>query len=450
MEEVVFSLNLPLLFALVGGVFFIYYMLLRKYIFFWFDPLLIYLIYNSFSIAFVLFLYFGDQRIKPFYLVTFLLSTVGLLLGLIVGSKRGLKKLNQTNFINENIYNHYDLVFDFFLMISIIITIGSNLLMLISVGTLPILSADPSVAKVVLYTGGWGLVRRIDLVSVNFIFSIALLKIFHPVNKISTYKKLFYWLSIAIGILILFTMGSKSSLVGILNSFFGVAIINLFFGNNIFKHLKSDRNIKLIKTFGKYFLIAGFAYMFLVIAKSGVETSAGNTFITRLVGSGDTFYFFYAYDLYDNFKLGPTDFIMHIINPILGFLRIAPYEYPLGAYMLNYAFGTPLDSFGPNAQHHIEGLLYFGKVGAFFYSFFLGAIIGTVRLSFLKKVLTKPNFLQLTLYITIGSIIVNAATEIDFFLLLFYDIIMFGSILFVSSLALANYMQKSKKVYYES
>ncbi|MDR6941181.1 hypothetical protein [Mucilaginibacter pocheonensis] len=447
MEELVFSLNLVSLFIIGVCIFTANYFLLKRYIFFWFDPLLVYTIFNSFSIAFVIYLFFVDKQIKEFYLITYLLSTIGLLTGLIIGSEIALRRISVAKkTINKTVLSNYDQVFEVFLVICLFIVVTSNLIMLASVGTLPILSADPSKAKVELYTGGWGIIRRIDLMCVNFIFSIALLKLFHPLNEITKKKKIFCWLSILIGTLILFTMGSKSSLIGILNSLFGVAMINLYFGKNIFEGQRNMINISTIKTFGKYALIIGLAYMFLIILKDGVETNALNVFITRMVGSGDTFYFFYVYDLYDNFKLNPIDYIVHVVNPILGFFRIVPYEYPVGAYILLYALGVPLGSFGPNAQHPIEGLLYFGKTGTFFYSLAIGVLIARMRISLLNRALDNPNFLQLIIYISIASIAVNPAIEVDFFLLLFYDIFMFGTIIFLISLTLVNYVKKTRNL----
>ncbi len=443
MEELVFSFSLLILFAIAAGVFAINYFLLRKYIFFWFDPLLFYIVFNSVSTAFVIYLYFWEKQIKGFYMFTFALSSAGLLIGLILGSKAALKKISAQK-INTTVVRNYDEVFDIFMVLSVFILIGSNIAMLISVGTLPILSDNPSVAKVELYTGGWGLVRRIDLVLINFIFSIALLKLFHPLNKISLQKKVYGSACILIAILILFTMGSKGSLISLLNSLFGISIINVFFSARVPAAQHNAGNLKKIKIFGKYAFVAALAYMAVVIVKTGVQTSATNSFVTRLVGSGDTFYFFYVYDLYHNFKLGPLDFISHIINPLLGFLRLAPYEYPIGAYILYYAIDFPLSSFGPNAQHHIEGLLYFGRAGAFFYSLGIGFIIAWIRLSLLKRVLKKPDFLRLVIYMSFVSIAVTAAVELDYFLLLFYDVILFGSILFLISLLLTNYLKKTK------
>src|ERR1700736_4298270 len=138
MENIVFSLNILILIILVAVTFTISYFLLRKYIFFWFDPLLLYIIFNSFSIAFVLYLYFFEKQIKGFYIITYFLSTIGFFTGLMIGSKKALKKISVIKTNNDLVFNNYDQVFDFFLMVCIFIVVGSNLIMLASVGTLPI------------------------------------------------------------------------------------------------------------------------------------------------------------------------------------------------------------------------------------------------------------------------------------------------------------------------
>jgi hypothetical protein len=439
MQEIVFSFDLLSLGWIFCIVFPLYVFLLRKQIYTWFDPLLTFVFFNSISVAFVIYLYFFMHTIKLEYLSSFLLCITGFILGVVLGGwgrmpKWTLNQIPKTQNIAKS-YN-YDRLVDVFMVVCVCIMLFSNLLMLIIKGTLPVFSENPSEAKVLLYTGGWGLVRRINLGLVNYVLAIPLVKLFHPSIKLCSKKKIFHVVCILLCVLVLISMGSKSSLLMLLNILFAVFIVNKTFGISITDRLTPLLKAHVILNWAKYIFVFAVSFIVLVVALSGVETSSTDALITRLVASGDTFYFFYVFDLASNFHNTFLDFIPHLLNPLTAMLRLTSYEFPIGAYIVNYSIGIPLDAmstFGPNAQHPIEGLIYFGAYGAPFYSLIVGFVISYIRVQLLRKIGPYPNCLVLVIYVVLCSIITIAATDVPLFMQVLYDELIYGVIIVVIS-----------------
>lgn len=327
------------------------------------------------------------------------------------------------------------------MIISLLIMIVSNMILLLVKGTLPIFSENPSEAKVLLYTGGWGIVRRIDFALVNFVLAVPLIKLFHPKIALTFNRKVFYITCILICALILVTMGSKSSLLSMLNILFGVILINRTFGISVIERTRSYFNALKITKFAKYAFVAAVISMFVVIALSGIETTVGDALITRLIASGDVFYFFYVYDIESSFNKLAYEYVPHILNPLLGMFRFAEYEYPLGVYTLYYSINLPMDAqatFGPNSQHPIEGLVYFGIFGAPLYSFIIGYLISYIRLGLLRKFGPYPDCMKMLVYVILSSLIIICGTDVPFFMQVLYDTIIFGLLVLVTAFVITE------------
>ena len=89
MTEYILSINGYLYILFLSLTLLAQFPILKKFklIFSFYDPLLMYFIFNSFSVAFVIYLFF-DNLIEFIYLVTFLISNVFFILGLILGNKK--------------------------------------------------------------------------------------------------------------------------------------------------------------------------------------------------------------------------------------------------------------------------------------------------------------------------------------------------------------------------
>ncbi|RNL56908.1 O-antigen polymerase [Pedobacter jejuensis] len=449
MQDIVFSFDLTTLTFLFFAVFAIYFILLRKQIFLWFDPLLIFIFFNSVSIAFVIYLYFFEHSIKLEYFLSFMSCIIAFIAGIALGGRRGLPNFSEVKRANTigSSYN-YALLVDVFMVICLLIMLISNLLMLLVKGSLPIFSANPSEAKILLYTGGWGIVKRINFALLNFVLAIPLIKMFHPSIKLKFKQKSFYVICLLLCVMIMVTMGSKSSLLIMLNLLFAIALVNKSFGILIVDKLKTNFNKAIISKWAKYSLIIALSFMLTIIVLSGVETSSLDSVITRLVASGDAFYFFYVFDIYSDFNHSAIDYIPHILNPFLAMIRATDYEFAIGAYIINYSIGLPLDAlstFGPNAQHPLEGLIYFGKYGAPFYSFSVGYIISYIRIGFLRRMGPYPNNFILVIYVVLSSMIITAATDVPLFMQVFYDVVIYGVIVLIVSILISEVLNKGRR-----
>lgn len=433
MQDLVFSFNIQQMVIIFSMIFPLYYILVKRQIYFIFDPLLIFVIFNSMSITLVIYLYYNNM-IKFDYFIFFILSILAFIIGIQLGGINKLK-FNETN--SKRFFSNYSLLLDIALIIVTVILILANLFLFIKKGTLPIFSENPTEAKVKLYTGGYGIIRRINFALSYFAITIPLLKLFHPYLKISYHKKVYYSIILFISTLIIISMGSKSSLLLVLNLLFAVLMINIQFKSNLIEQYNGLINHVKIKKWAKKILLLSLGFVFLILFLTGNETSMFDSLFVRLVMSGDTFYFFYVYDLEPFFHHHYIDYISHVTNVFTSMIRLTDYEYPIGVLIMNYSIGLPIDkevSFGPNAQYPVEGLIYFGRYGMLVYAFIIGYIISFFRVKFLARVIRKPSFLFLMIYCIISTMIITIATDVTYFFTVFFDIVLYGIILFSFSL----------------
>jgi len=242
-------------------------------------------------------------------------------------------------------------------------------------------------------------------------------------------------------------MGSKSGLLIVISILFSILMINMQFKGNLFVHYHGFVNNQKIKKWSRRILIFSIGFLFLILVLTGNETTVFDSLIVRLVMSGDTFYFFYSYDLEHYFKYSSIDYIPHVLNVFTSMIRLTEYEFPIGVLIMNYSLNLPIDkyaSFGPNAQYPVEGLIYFGKYGMLIYSFIIGYIISYFRITYLKKMLQKPNYFNLMKYSVISSLIIIIATDVTYFFTVFFDILFFGGFILLISLLISTLVQKRK------
>ena len=456
MEETLLSLNLTALFIIIGIVIPIYMLMTRNSIFSWFDPLVTYILFNSISTGLVIYLYFEEQNIRFFYFATYMISTISFIAGLALGNysfkKEKIQKLIKIN-TNAYSYSRYSELMTYYLCVSIFILVFSNIILFIVKGTIPILSSNPSEAKVLLYTGGFGIVRRINFIMTSVVLAIIFIKMFNPVTKPSKRNKRNLIICFFITAAIIISGGSKSALLEILTSFFPIYLINLIFSKKQGLSISSGlsiKNIDVIKKYSKYAIIAGVFYMIIVVKKTvtsdASDTTESDSILARFIASGDTFYFFYVYDIYSSFHESAISYLVHLGNPITSSLRITEYEFPVGAYILNYSVGLELSAFGPNAQHAIEGLIYFGKYLFFLFSISIGYIISWSRTSLLVRMLSNPSQLNLFIYCVVASKVVVIATESGLFFLQLVDFMLFGIPVFILSLVLKQIIGKKARI----
>lgn len=413
MDSVVSHINLIVYALIFLAALTVYVFLLKTAIFSWYDPLFIYVILNSFAIAFVTYLYFIENSINVFYYATFLISTLFFVLGILFGNRRFRRGQAQNDMQINYTQRKYSAVLDIILDISLVILLAANILLFAVKGEIPILSSNPSEAKVLLYTGGFGIVRRINFTLLTVTTAIIFLKLFHPSIKVKKRKKFSLHLKLFLVFLIVISQAGKGSLLIFITVLFYVMMINRLYKNYVFVR-------RINKSMIAIFCFA-VLYMVLVVYLSHGKSPLLQSIITRFVSAGDVFYFFYSYDIFARFNYNLFDFLYRSLNPLLGMLRVADYEQPIGSLVLFHSIGMKPNGFGPNSQHYIEGLLFFGKYFFWLYSFAIGYIIAFTRTGLLIHIKKRPNQLNFLFYIVFSSMILSIATESSYFLLTFYD-----------------------------
>lgn len=390
------------------GVFLIYYSLLKRVILNIFDPLLMTVIFSTFSIALMIYMYF-DSMVSIANLVFFLLSILSFWLGYLllhIPYRKAYKQALAT-MVSQVAGRDYLLI----TTILWIVLIASSLVVFLLRGV-PLLSDNPSDQKVLLYQGGFGPVRYIHFLFPAAIVYVSVFNLFgrplpFRLNLRTKSRDLFVFLILVTTLSIPVLSGSKGALLFI----FGAISICLVY-------LKKNNYLSGYKKFFRYsiiFLVLAFMLLFTVVLLT--PYSASQPFFSiflRFMASGDTFFFYYGYALSDNFRqLFISDFFSYLLQPLLGMLSISNQEFPLGAYILHYATGWPLTTFGPNAQLPVVADIFFKQYFSPFFMFFMGIIVGVLRV-FLALFLSKVKHVGVFLFVLVWFSSLGVLFDINF------------------------------------
>lgn len=277
----------------------------------------------------------------------------------------------------------------------------------------PLFANDPSVAKVDLYSGGLGLVKRIDEAPMLFLGASSLLLALHSPRK---------WLFRAIfAVTIVFGVlgGSKGSLLTTV--YFFVYLMGR-------RYLLSDKLIRLFKYGCGLFLAAGtLLSLFILRGDQNSWIASFQALAFRVLFYGDIILYYYQPAVHQFFSHhAPLDFIPYALNPILGELRLVAYQKPLGFQMVNYTLnaGDELASIlGPNTTFFVVGRIFFGPVLGVAYCAFVGFAFAKVRSMFLTVQTSDPG--RLAALLTMAVMIATLAVEVPLFTSNFFDTVLF-------------------------
>ncbi len=336
----------------------------RKHVFHLFDPLLLYVITQSFTIE-MAFLAIDTTK----YLINFLGCEACFITGFLFAAGKPLQKADFNKSALLKRPDEFEIsALKWYAIFGLIILLVANIIF-IKVNGLIILADDPSAAKVNSYTAGNGLgiVKRLNFGLLYFTgVTFAILFLLK--------KQIRYLMLLLALMLIIASSGSKGALfyfiilTGLLSCFYDVR------KNHAFNKLK----------------IASFFILILAVVLIGVLISSGSTgdslqdklfkIVTRFLFFGDSIIYYYhdstiLYFSHYNIK----DFFVDETNSILGLFRLVTYTQPLGFKLINFYYNMNQDTFGPNIPYYIKGNIYFGYYGAFVYSLFVGIIVGFVR-----------------------------------------------------------------------
>lgn len=408
--------------ALIFGVLFFIF---RKHILHIFDPLLYYIIAQSFSIE-LGFLTIHDTV----YLINFLVCELFFLIGFFSFVGKALKKQELANSVFfRKTYTQQLSVIKWYSIFGVIIIVIANLI-LIKINGIALFSDDPSAAKVDNFTegGGLGIIRRMNW-GMLYLIGFALLVLF-MIRKSNQYILLFMLL-----LLVPALSGSKGALLYFI---FAVTLLSCY------------RDIKSSTSFSKL-RIGSYALLLFAVFLSGIIVSGSNDegindklfkLATRFLYFGDAILYYYNDDSIHHFaKYNALSFFKDELNPVLGFFRLVPYEQPMGFRLINYYFNINSETFGPNTPYYVKGNIYFGYFGAFGYSFVIGSVIGFVRSRFYKMIRKGSSLLYAIAILHLNIVIYTLAQDSQLFTSVFFDTLIISLPLFIVSL----YLHFSKK-----
>jgi oligosaccharide repeat unit polymerase len=416
----------------------------RKILFAWFDPIAIYLFTNSFGIAFTIYL-FIDKEINLEDLISFLLATCCFFVGMNLGNNKSLFKKNKVISIKKgtsvNSILKYSNHLYIFVFVSLIILLISTLLLVAIFGTLPLFSSDIDVAKVAARGPGLGIIYRINGALLPTSLAIIFSKLFHPITRLKKYENLILYAILLLLLFLLVSGGNKSGTLTVTS-----ILSYLFLVNARFRSSNGDTIPKLI------FIFLGLAIFFMLVifaqaAVAGNYTSFYDGILVRFVAAGEPFYYFYKYNLILKMSSTPLDYLIDSLSPFFSLIKIGgEYKDALGSRLITEAIGLDVGKFGTNPQYQVEGAIYFGTIGSFFYSFLIGYTITWTRNYLLEKVIADPNQLNLVIYSLISSHILSIQTDSLMLYVTIYSIIIIALPIFLLiSLILGTQLSKTEK-----
>ncbi|MEP6844370.1 MAG: O-antigen polymerase [Panacibacter sp.] len=409
--------------SLIFGVLFLIY---RKHILHLFDPLLYYLVAQSFSIE-LAFLTIDDTA----YLINFLSCQIFFVFGFFSFAGKGLQKADLTKSIFFRQTDNLPFsVIKWYSIFALAVIVVANLI-LIKITGIALFSDDPSAAKVDNFTegGGLGIIRRINW-GMLYLVGLTLIILF-MIRKSNKYVFLFLLL-----LLVPTLSGSKGALLYFI---FAVTLLSCF---NDIKSSGSFLKLRL----GSYVLLLLAVFLSAIIV-SGSNSDEGLNdklfkLATRFLYFGDSIIYYYNHDSVHYFaKYNFTSFFKDELNPVLGFFRLVPYQQPMGFRLINHYFNIDSKTFGPNTPYYIKGNIYFGYYGAFIYSFIIGSVIGFVRNRFYSIVKNGAPLLYAILILHLNLVIYTLAQDSQLFTGVLFDTIIISIPAFVVSV----YLHFSKK-----
>ncbi|PRY20284.1 hypothetical protein CLV58_1593 [Spirosoma oryzae] len=373
-----------------------YFLLYKRYIYSILDPLFIYYVFTlSFSSVLVINVLNGDVA----DLIHFFLCHVFFFLGFYIVMNFFKKYICYTNFsISINDFFDYKV-----LKVTLYCLFGiyfiANTILFYTTG-FPLLSDDPTVAKVENFVEGFGIILLINIGLGNFVLTTLLF--FALLER----KKIFFLLLLVV-IILTALEGSKAGLIRILITFLLLVNHRFFSDKNITKKFKWITPLGLL-------LVLGVAL--IVLSKGSVDTDQTIfAFVRRLLYGADSILYFYLpvnQQYFDKFHF--WEYIPYFFDQILGFLRIVTPKEALGNVMVMNAFPMMVGTIvGPNTAYYIEGQIFFGYFGAFLYSMIVGAVY-----AFIREYYFKANYYSAFWFVLICCIFQQASAltnEVTFF-----------------------------------
>ncbi len=361
-------------------------LLMRRYIYSIFDPLLFYAALAAMGGAVVLYLQHFDL-IRPFYFWSYLATQAAFTVGfLLIRPPAALKSSRPT------LPPTYSGPIRVLYPLSVVLFVASQLSAYAVTG-LPIFLE--SRLEAFATGGGFGFISRIILVT----SSISLVCAFYRLLmlRLSRASRAFDYGVVLFCIAVAIVSGSKGALLALV---FTVSL-SMFFARRFHGAIHAEARVRrfLLALIGLAFPVA-FVTIYL---QAGIDNplELASVVAMRFFQTGEIYFMVYPGDVLQRLQDGNG--LLALFYSPLGSLRLVPREYlpvNLGLQAFWYHYDTSLLA-GPNARHNVFGLHYFGPLLSVVFSFLLGLVFSLARNTTYRRL--PPTPVGMNLYVLIVS-----------------------------------------------
>lgn len=377
--EIIIALQDVFYYVILLALITLYYMAFKSDVYSIFDPIVIFIVNLVFSSSLVIWIGVNGY-IQMRYTVAFIICTAFFIIGFKTASgkfsfgKHSLSPINRSSLrkrLNTCSTMNLDLdhlfVFIVLLFFINIIALGYSFMN----GSFAILSENPALDRVSLAASNrWLSVVKAACTPVGLIISCFLA--LYSKSLLRKYLSIFIAVSFLVNYL---TAGSKGA---VLSTVFVFGTLIIFIKANKLK-------VPYVLLRLTYFLILlGVMYFSFIASTSQMgEMKWALKLILRLVLSGESYLYFFGENQYDSLKFtySLSTYVLHTVTSSIGW-KLVPYN--IGVALYGGSTGN-YSGFGPNPQHVVEGMIFWGIYFAPFYSLVIGYLTSYTRRIFLGK-----------------------------------------------------------------
>lgn len=393
---------------LATGLFLMYFLLYKSYIYSFVDPIFLFTIATAFSSVLVIEVVREVADVVHFFLCQF-----AVLIGFRLYYRNKSKENSPQLFSNLGEHFSDKKLLEWATLFLFILYVSANLFIAYSKG-FTLLSSAPTEAKVANFQNGFGIIRKINWGVGTFLCSSLIFLYLLRKNKV-------YLVLLSIISFFIILDGSKSSLLRV------AIAAGLIFYHPLFETERAT--LVNLKKYSVLFTGALFAVIFTVLLKEndGIDEAA-IAFLRRLLYGGDVVLFYYNpvnLDFFEDFNL--VDYLVRFVNPISGFFRIQPYQEALGNVMIENIRppGVTLDVIvGPNTPFYVEGRIFFGYFGGIIYSALIGYSYAAVRNFYFS--ISKSNAFFFVLMASIAQLLAGLLVDVNLTITQTFDLLFFS------------------------
>lgn len=375
------------LFILCISICIYYFLIIRKYIWDIFDPLLLMFIGAIFASTVPIYMYIEDLLDKEYFFFSYIITELAFLLGFkIFGLSNSKIKINSVDLVTERMK---DILYKIYVSIYFVLIIYFYL----KIG-IPLLDFDSHVEAAT------------KSVSMTIVLdSILSVLVFLYIERL--FRRKINLSIILVGIMIVSTLllsGSKSSFLLIAQ--------NLFFYQLYLRKFNKFEKYSFKKLYVYIFFIAIIVAFIPIIASLEYIDDWSIiilNLLVRLVGYGDIFAYFYGSGISD-IILNNNSFYNIVIESVGASFRLSDHVEAIGFQIMKEISNSNYVPTGPNTRHNILAIVLFGLYMGPLYSFFIGALVFFISRWCYKNIIGF-NFFTFIIYINIYSKIIALPTE---------------------------------------